>query len=257
MTAKAMRVEDAPVRAAKPISRLLDYGKATVNYRKQLKEVKTFLEDRWTIPIPATEAAIRDVAVLLDLMAVYTAGAAMIDDYLAWETDFDHPTRERLKASAIANAPRGYTPQQIGQMLGVLWATHRRLDLRQIDAIDRPPRDVLDEIDRQRAVEYSRNYRASKPKKPSQAQLDKDALIRRRIATVKDVIPPQGSSISNIAAKLLAKKIERGPFADVKKENLPRVLRELVKDNSGAFRTEFRPPAGRPDDRPQQWIFSN
>lgn len=255
MTAKAIRVEDAPVRAAKPISRLLDYGRAHVSYKRQLKDVKTFLADRWTIPIPATEAAIRDVAVLLDLMAVYATGAVLIDDYLAWQTDFDHPTRERLKASAIASAPRGYTPEQIGRMLGIVWATHRRLDLRQVDAIDRPSRDVLDEADRQRAVEYSRNYRATKPKKPSQARLDKDALIRRRIAAVKDVIPPQGSFITPIVAKLLAKKIERGPFADVDEDNLPRVLRELVKNNPDAFRTEFRPPPDRPDHRPQLWVF--
>lgn len=257
MTARAMRADDAPMPIAKPIRKRRDWAAAPIEFRRQISEGKKLLSHKWGTSIPPTEAAVQDVGVLLDLLAVYTNGEDQIDTYLAFETGFDQLTRDRLMAVALANAPRGYTPQQLAELWRVDWKTRKFLDLRQIDAIDRPPEHVLEELDRQRDVDYSRTYRAKKksgPKKQTEAQRRRAKEVERRIAALTKAIGPTGSCVRSITAEL-AKKIERGPFADVKPENLPRVIRELVERNRDAFRTATKAWPDRPDLRPQLWVF--
>lgn len=251
MTAKAMRAEDAPIRIAKPIRRLLDWGSASVKFKRQISDGEKLLFHLWGNPIPQTEAALKDLEPLFDLKAVYTNGRDTIAIFLEFNTEFDEPTRDRLMATAISNAPRGYTGQQLGHIWRVDWKVHRLLDLRQVNAINRPP-----DYDRQYDRRYSDERRKKKklePKKETPAQRYKAGERRRRAAEIAAVIPPEGTSVAAICKRLSQRK--HTPFHEVAMASLPKTVNRIVTADGADFITYMRPAPGRPDLQPSLWVF--
>src|SRR6201993_2183942 len=124
---------------------LFDYDSASIKYKKQISDLRTFLADKWCGHLPDTEPGHRDADLMLDQLALYVDGPERIDRFFEDSTRFGNAVREQLKQQALARAPNARSPAQLGKATGLLWATRKRLNLTNIDAIDPPSGEVLDE----------------------------------------------------------------------------------------------------------------
>lgn len=238
-------------------SSLRDYATAPVKFKKQIADFTKWLRDRWNEePLADTEAARRDIAPCLDLLAVYSDGSTRIDDFLKRETSFDDGARDRLKQSALSGDRKGHSTQRLGQLMGLEWQTRKRLKITNIDAIDTPADEVREALRKEYDVVYSRTYREAGrlfPKTPSAAKRNSTNTLKRRLAAIHAVIGHREISITDLCEVL--SHARNGPFVTVSANSLRRVVaRSIGADVAGLF-TEVRAIAGRPDLRPQMWVM--
>jgi hypothetical protein len=236
---------------------LFDYDSAPIKYKKQIADLRTFLADKWGGHLSDTELGHRDADLMLDQVAIYRDGAEQMDRFLQNETDFDEINRELLKQEALARAPNARSPAQLGKAAGLLWATRKRLGLTNLTAIDTPPGEVLDEMEKAYDREYSRQYRAarrSEPKPPSKAKRMAANKKERRAAEIYAAVG-DGAYVSDIC-KILS-RLRHTPFCGVKGRIKGRSLSEMVRRAikvDPELQWEIRPIEGRPDLIPQMWV---
>ncbi|WP_316205301.1 hypothetical protein [Bradyrhizobium sp. SZCCHNS3004] len=236
---------------------LREYRSAHIKYRRQISDLRRLLLHRWGERIPATEAAFREVAYMLDLLALYDERDRLMDDFLRTHTAFDEITSRRLAVAALARAPRGHTTKRLGELMGLDWVTRRQLRLTNIEAVDKPPRDVLDALYRQEGAAYGRRKRAVDrllPKPISEAKRLSADMFRRRVAAIYAVLDLGSWVPVSKLCNLIERKFRKNtPFIGVTASSMPRVIRKIAARDPGLL-TELRQPPGRPDLRPQLWV---
>lgn len=237
---------------------LVDYRvRSSVRHRRRVADLKLcFGEFHGGSRIPATERGLRDAAIMLDHLVEFIDGPERIDTFLQDKTLFDAATRARLKQEAFARPFFYYSPEQLGQLLGLTWEARIRLKkIRTIRAVDTPPPEELLVLRNAANAACEQKRRAAErllPKPPSAAKLKAADQLSRRLTAIHDVIKAGGEvPIKDLCGIL--KRPRNSPFHNVKTISMPGVVRRIVAQDP-SLDTALRPVAGRPDLKKTMWV---
>jgi hypothetical protein len=258
MTTNAQTVSDLGTHSEvshQPALRI--YTPKDIKFTKQIADLTRYFLHKWNGRLPDTAAAHRDCDLGLDLCALYDVAPALMDRFFERTTDFGALTRERLKRQALARGCEGYTPEQLGQLIDLDANTRRRLGITNITAVNPIGADELKRED----AEYRRNRRAAEKveqeftgKPISGAQRLRADRTKRQLTAVRDIVKfGEGKTVATICKSL--SRLKHCPFGHPPPETLRKQVRRLVGKCHDAFVTELRVPSGRPDQRPQMWVY--